>query len=190
MSKTRPMWNEYFLLLAKFVSTRSTCNSRPVGAVVVKDNHILATGYNGAKSGIAHCIDLDDFENGNPFCFRRSLAVSNSEKYNFCKSTHAEINAIEQALKRGISIKDSTLYVTLAPCFPCLKRISEENIKNVYYELPYESGSLENDLIWEQQAMNAGLSICEQLTISSETYDFCLGDIRLPTSRRRMKATK
>ena len=189
MSKLRPSWNEYFLLLAKIVSTRSTCNSRPVGAIIVKDNYVLASGYNGAKSGVEHCIDQDDFNNGLPFCYRRSLDIVNSEKQHFCKSTHAEVNAISQAAERGISIEGATLYVTLAPCRPCLSLLSKNNIKAIYYEYAYESGSLEDDIAWKNEVNESSLEICEQLIIPPETYQYCLKDIQLPTSRRRLRAT-
>ena len=189
MSKSRPSWNEYFMLLAKIVSTRSTCNSRPIGAVLVKQNQILATGYAGAMPGVEHCTDQPNLADGSPFCFRRVCGVADVDKYNFCRSTHAEANAIAQAARNGTSIEGATLYVTLAPCYVCLKLIATAKIKAVYYEHPYDSSTPERDQFWMNAIRDAGLETYEQLVISPETYDFCLSDIRSPTSRRRMHST-
>ncbi len=187
--KKRPSWHEYFMFIAKIVSTRSTCNSRPTGAVIVKDNHILATGYNGSMPGAPHCIDQPDI-NGKPFCFRRSLGVPDIDKYNFCKASHAEANAIAQAAKYGISINGSTLYSTLAPCYVCLKLIASAGIVAVYYEHEYESKSPERDKFWRNAVKEARLKTFEKLTISKETYDYILSDITDVTSRRRWEATE
>ena len=90
MSKTivRPSWDEYFMLLAKLAATRSTCLSRPVGAVIVLDRQVLVTGYNGAIPGAPHCTDEGS-------CYRRSLSFANdANKQNYCRSSHAEANAL------------------------------------------------------------------------------------------------
>jgi len=184
----RPNWHEYFMLIAKIVSSRSTCNSRRVGAVIVKENHILATGYNGAMPGAPQCIDEPDI-NGEPFCYRRALNVPDIDKYNFCRASHAEANAIAQAARYGISVEGATLYTTLAPCYVCLKLIAMARIKKIYYEHPYESSSPERDAFWRQAVKEAGIEVFEQLTISSETYDYILSDIRELTSRRRLPPT-
>jgi dCMP deaminase len=189
MPRQRPSWNEYFMLIAKVVSTRSTCNSRPIGAVLVRDNEIITTGYAGAMPKAMHCIDQPDLEDGSPFCFRRVHGVSDIDKYNFCKSTHAEANAIAQAARKGRSIEGATLYVTLAPCYVCLKLLANSRIKAIYYEHPYESQSPERDAFWAEEMRNARIDVFEQLIISPETYDYCLADIRNPISRRRMKST-
>lgn len=190
MSRKRPNWHEYFMLIAKIVSTRSTCNSRPTGAVIVKDNHILATGYNGAMPGAPHCIDQPDLPDGRPYCYRRSLGIPDVDKYNFCKASHAEANAIAQAARYGISVEGATLYTTLAPCYVCLKLIATARIRAVYYEHIYDSASAQRDLFWRQAVQEAGIEIFEQLRISSETYDYILSDIRNITSRRRTPATE
>ncbi len=186
--RKRPSWHEYFMFIAKVVSTRSTCNSRPTGAVIVKDNHILATGYNGSMPGAPHCIDQPDVD-GKPFCFRRSLGIPDIDKYNFCRASHAEANAIAQAAKYGIAINGSTLYSTLAPCYVCLKLIASAGIVAVYYEHEYESKSPERDKFWREAVKEARLKTFEKLTISKETYDYILSDITTITSRRRWEAT-
>jgi dCMP deaminase len=188
MSRKRPNWNEYFMLIAKIVSTRSTCNSRPTGAVIVKENHILSTGYNGAMPGAPHCSDQPDWE-GRPFCFRRAHGVPDIDKYNFCKASHAEANAIAQAAKYGIAIDGATLYTTLAPCYVCLKLVATSRIRGVYYEHAYESSTPQRDAFWQQAVREAGLEIYEQLSISPDTYQYILTDIQDVTSRRRRKAT-
>jgi dCMP deaminase len=186
---TRPNWNEYFMLIAKIVSSRSTCNSRPIGAVITKNNQILATGYAGAMPGSPHCIDQPPMENGEPFCFRRSSGATDIDKYNFCKSTHAEANAIAQAARYGISIEGATLYTTLSPCYVCLKLIATSRINAVYYEHGYDSSSPERDLFWDNEVKSAGLLTYEQLVISPETYEYCLKDIQNLTSKRRLIST-
>ncbi|MEJ5363925.1 MAG: dCMP deaminase family protein [Desulfosoma sp.] len=189
MARQRPSWHEYFMLIAKIVSTRSTCNSRPTGAVIVKDNHILSTGYNGAMPGAPHCIDQPDMDDGRPYCYRRSLGVPDVDKYNFCKASHAEANAIAQAARYGISVEGATLYTTLAPCYVCLKLIATARIRAVYYEQSYDSASPERDRFWQEAVREAGIETFERLLISPETYDYILSDIRNITSRRRTPAT-
>jgi dCMP deaminase len=188
MSRKRPSWHEYFMLIAKIVSSRSTCNSRPTGAVIVKDNHILATGYNGAMPGAPHCIDQVS-PDGDLYCYRRARGIPDVDKYNFCKATHAEANAIAQAARLGIGIEGATLYSTLAPCFVCLKLIATARIRGVYYEHIYESITPERDLFWQDAVRESGLEIYKQLIISPEAYDYILADIKGITSRRRTEAT-
>ena len=116
------------MLIAKLVSTRSTCNSRPTGAVLVKDKQILATGYNGSMPGAPHCSD-QVMPDGSPYCHRRALNIADVDKYNYCRASHAEANAIAQAARYGVAIKGATLYVTLQPCFVCLKLLATAQIK-------------------------------------------------------------
>ena len=189
MARQRPSWHEYFMLIAKIMSTRSTCNSRPTGAVIVKDNHILSTGYNGAMPGAPHCIDQPDMDDGRPYCYRRSLGIPDVDKYNFCKASHAEANAIAQAARYGISVEGATLYTTLAPCYVCLKLIATARIRAVYYEQSYDSASPERDRFWQEAVREAGIETFERLIISPQTYDYILSDIRNITSRRRTPAT-
>ena len=109
----RPTWDEYFLEIAELVSRRSTCLRRAVGAVLVRDRRILTTGYNGAPSGLAHCLDAG--------CLRDELKVPSGERHELCRGTHAEQNAIIQAALHGVSTKDAVMYCTHQPCVLCAK---------------------------------------------------------------------
>ena len=119
----RPTWDEYFLEIARLVAKRSTCLRRKVGALVVKDRRILATGYNGTPSGIKHC-----FETG---CLREKLKVPSGERHELCRGLHAEQNVLLQASLHGVSLKNSTLYVTNQPCLICTKMIINAGIREV-----------------------------------------------------------
>ena len=140
-------WDEYFMLIAKLVSTRSTCLKRRVGAVIVKDKRILATGYNGQLSGLEHCDDAGE-------CFKDF-----HENPAFCRAVHAEANAILQSAKQGISLKGADLYCTLKPCADCLKMIASVGIRRVLYEMPYYIEEPELDRFWHQEAREAGVEI-------------------------------
>jgi dCMP deaminase len=122
---SRPSWDEYFIELAYFVARRSTCTRRQVGAVIVKDKHILATGYNGAPKGIAHCLDTG--------CLRDKLGIPSGTRHEICMASHAEQNAIIQAAYHGIAIKDAVIYCTTHPCSICSKMIINAGIKKIYY---------------------------------------------------------
>lgn len=119
----RPDWDEYFMRIAQLVSERSTCLRRKVGAVLVKDKRILATGYNGAPTGVPHCEEVG--------CIRAKLKVPSGERHELCRGLHAEQNAIIQAAYHGVSIKDSIIYVTCHPCSVCAKMIINAGIKEV-----------------------------------------------------------
>jgi dCMP deaminase len=184
----RPSWDEYFMLIAKLVSTRSTCNSRPTGAVLVKDKQILATGYNGSMPGAPHCID-DILPDGTPYCHRRAMKVADLDKYNYCRASHAEANAIAQAARYGVAIKGASLYVTLQPCFVCLKLLATAQITRVYFELAYESKDAARDAFWEAAVKQAGFEVFAQLSIPDEALAFILPSLKEVTSRRRLPAT-
>ncbi|HIP25683.1 MAG TPA: cytidine deaminase [Archaeoglobus profundus] len=126
---SRPSWDEYFMELAKVVAKRSTCIRQKVGAIIVKDKRILATGYNGAPSGMDHCLDIG--------CLREELKVPSGERQELCRGLHAEQNAIIQAAKFGISIEGSILYTTHCPCITCAKMIINAGIKKVVYGKEY-----------------------------------------------------
>ena len=111
--------------IAKLVAKRSTCLRRFVGAVLVKDKNILATGYNGVPSGITHCS-----ESG---CLRERLKIPSGERHELCRGLHAEQNAIIQAAKHGVNIDGSTLYCTTAPCVICAKMLINAGIKQIVY---------------------------------------------------------
>lgn len=129
MNTNRISKNEYFMEIASVVSKRSTCIKRKVGAVLVKDSHILATGYNGAPSGLSHCTPET--------CVRKNL--KSGENPELCRGVHAEINCIIQAAIHGTSIKgDTTLYSTHFPCMSCLKMIINAGIKKLIYKEGYD----------------------------------------------------
>jgi dCMP deaminase len=119
----RPSWDEYFLEMSKLVAKRSTCLRRSVGAVLVKDKRILATGYNGAPRGLKHCIDIG--------CIRQRLKIPSGERHELCRALHAEQNALIQASLYGISLAGSTLYATNQPCVICAKMLINAGIKEV-----------------------------------------------------------
>ena len=122
-------WDRYFIEISEIVATRNTCLRRGVGAVVVKDNRILATGYNGAPSGIKHCSDVG--------CIRQKMNIPSGERHELCRGIHAEQNAIVQAAKFGISLIDSTIYINTQPCITCAKLIANVGIKRVVYSGTY-----------------------------------------------------
>jgi dCMP deaminase len=129
---SRPTWDEYFMMLAKLTATRSTCLAFPVGAVIVKDRQVLATGYNGSPSGSPHCTTQG-------FCYPE-LSACNASSILPSRSIHAEANAIAQAAKHGISTHQASIYVTLEPCLACLKLIIAAGIRDVYYETAFNTG--------------------------------------------------
>ena len=126
----RKSWDEYFMEIAEIVKTRSTCLRRQVGAVIVKDNRIITTGYNGAPSGLRHCTDIGG-------CERERLHIPSGQRHELCRALHAEQNAIIQAAKLGVSIQDATLYCTHQPCVICAKMIVNSGISRVVYREGY-----------------------------------------------------
>ncbi len=115
--------------IAFMVAKRSTCLRRSVGAVLVKDKRLLATGYNGAPSGIEHCLDVG--------CLREKMKIASGQRHELCRGIHAEQNAIIQAAYHGVSIKDSTLFCTNLPCAICTKMLINAGIKKIYYQSGY-----------------------------------------------------
>ncbi|RII30642.1 MAG: cytidine deaminase [Geobacter sp.] len=125
----RPSWDQYFMDITRLVATRSTCLRRQVGALLVKDRNILATGYNGVPSGITHCDAVG--------CLRDRLNVPSGERHELCRGLHAEQNAIIQAARHGINIDGSTLYCTTMPCIICSKMIINAGIGAIVYTEGY-----------------------------------------------------
>ena len=119
----RPSWDEYFLQVADLVSKRATCLRRRVGAVLVRDKKILATGYNGAPSGLVHCFDIG--------CIREKLKIPSGERHELCRGLHAEQNVILQAALYGTSTKGSILYLTNQPCVICAKMLINAGISEI-----------------------------------------------------------
>jgi|TARA_B100000745_G_scaffold131736_1_gene85956 dCMP deaminase len=117
MAKERVSWEVYFMNIAKEVGTRSTCNRKHVGAVIVRGKTILATGYNGSIRGLAHC-DEAGHEMDNTHCVR---------------TIHAEANAIVQSARHGVRIEDSEIYITASPCYDCFKMIANVGIRKIYF---------------------------------------------------------
>lgn len=125
----RPSWDQYFIEITHLVATRSSCLRRQVGAVLVKQNNILATGYNGVPTGITHC--------GETGCLREQLNVPSGERHELCRGLHAEQNAIIQAARHGVNIDGATLYCTTMPCIICTKMIINAGIVKIIYEEGY-----------------------------------------------------
>lgn len=121
---SRISWDEYFMEMAVLASKRSTCLRRKVGAVLVKDNQVLATGYNGAPKGLKNCCDIGE-------CLRSKLNIPSGQRHELCRAVHAENNAITQCAVNGVSCKGATLYVTASPCAMCLKQIINAGIVKV-----------------------------------------------------------
>lgn len=125
----RPSWDEYFMEVAEVVRKRSTCMRRQVGAVIVKDNRILSTGYNGAPKGLRHCAEVG--------CTRANNNVPSGERHELCRGLHAEQNAIIQAAVFGTAIEGATIYTTLSPCVLCTKMIINSGIKRIVLREQY-----------------------------------------------------
>ncbi|GAB6159039.1 cytidine/deoxycytidylate deaminase family protein [Desulfotomaculum varum] len=119
----RPSWDEYFMQITRVVATRSTCLRRQVGAVIVKDNRILTTGYNGAPAGLAHCLEIG--------CLREQMHIPSGQRHELCRGLHAEQNALLQAAVHGIALAGATIYVTCQPCVMCAKMIVNAKLARV-----------------------------------------------------------
>lgn len=134
--KQRPSWDEYFAEMLNIVKKRSTCLRRDVSAIIVKDNRIISTGYNGSPKGVKHCEELG--------CIREQMGVPSGQRHELCRGIHAEQNAIVQAAVYGVSIKDATIYISHSPCVLCAKMIINAGIRNVKYLEGYpDESSLE-----------------------------------------------
>lgn len=117
MAEGRASWDEYFMNIAREVATRSTCARKHVGAVIVRDRSILATGYNGSIRGLPHCDDEGHL----------------MEEGHCVRTIHAEANAVIQAARHGVRIEDAMIYVTASPCFGCFKMIANAGISRIVY---------------------------------------------------------
>jgi dCMP deaminase len=126
----RPSWDEYFMDIVGVVARRSTCVRRKVGAALVRDRRILSTGYNGAPSGMAHCLDRG--------CLRLEMKVPSGERHELCRGLHAEQNAIIQAALHGVSVRGSALYCTNHPCVICAKMIINAGIVRIVIRDGYQ----------------------------------------------------
>ena len=126
----RPSWDEYFMQMAELTAQRSTCLRRHVGAVIVKDKHIIATGYNGAPKGLRHCAECGG-------CLREKLQIPSGQRHELCRALHAEQNAIIQAAKVGVSTEGATIYITLQPCVICAKMLVNAGITRIVHRGEY-----------------------------------------------------
>lgn len=125
----RPSLDEYFIEIAFVVGRRATCLRNNVGAVIVRDKRILTTGYNGAPTGMRHCLEIG--------CIRKLEKIPSGTRHEKCRAVHSEQNAIIQAAIHGVSIAGATIYCTHQPCVLCAKMIINANIKRVVYATPY-----------------------------------------------------
>jgi dCMP deaminase len=133
------------MAIAKMVSKRATCLRRSVGAILVKDKRILATGYNGAPAGLKHCEEVG--------CLRESSSIPSGQRHELCRGLHAEQNVIIQAAYHGISIKGATLYCTNKPCVICSKMLINAGIRKIYYDEGYD------DALSDQMLAEAGVEV-------------------------------
>ena len=125
----RPDWDNYFMAMAFLVASRSTCERRKVGAVIVRDKRILATGYNGTPSGFPHCAEIG--------CLREQLDIPSGERQELCWGIHAEQNAIIQSALFGVSTEGAIVYCTTKPCITCAKILANAGIEKIYVASEY-----------------------------------------------------
>ena len=145
MEDKRPSWDAYFMQMAELVRSRSSCLRRGVGAVIVKDNRVIASGYNGAPKGIAHCSETG--------CLRQQMNVPSGQRHELCRGLHAEQNAIIQAACLGVSIEGATLYCTTQPCVICTKMLINAGIRRVVITESYP------DELAEKMIREAGIQV-------------------------------
>ena len=150
----RPTWDVYFMRITREVSQRSTCLRRKVGAVLVRDRRILATGYNGAPSGLEHCEKVG--------CLRQLQNVPSGERHELCRGLHAEMNALIQAALFGISTANSTLYTTAQPCSLCAKMLINAGVKRIVMLDDYP------DELSKQMLSEASITL-ESITLPGES---------------------
>jgi len=129
MNTVRPSYDQYFMEIVTIVATRSTCLRRQVGAIIVKDNHMLSTGYNGPPKGMTHCDTAG--------CLRTTMNIKRGERHELCRGLHAEQNAIIQAAVFGIPIRGGTIYSTHFPCSVCAKMLINAELQKVVYAEGY-----------------------------------------------------
>lgn len=146
VQRERPSWDDYFMKIAGVAATRSTCLRRQVGAVAVINKQILATGYNGAPAGMAHCAEAG--------CIRQQMGVASGERHELCRGLHAEQNLIIQAAVHGAKIGGATVYCTHHPCVVCAKMLINAGVVRVVFRGDYPDG-LSHAMLRE-----AGVEVC------------------------------
>ncbi len=138
----RISWDQYFLEIAKTASKRASClRGKKVGAVLVKEKQILATGYNGAPKGVKDCLERN-------YCIREQKNLASGERLEYCRATHAEQNAIAQAASQGVATKGATLYTTVFPCVLCAKLLINAGIREIVF-LEAEKDDLSQGILEE-----------------------------------------
>ena len=141
MNKLRLSWDEYFMQIAQSAQARSNCIRNSVGAVIVKEKRIIATGYNGTPAGITNCVD-----GGCKRCSdRHANILKTNERKDLCICVHAELNALLQSAYHGASTKGATLYCTIAPCLQCAKAIINAGISRLIYKKSYTTKGIDNN---------------------------------------------
>jgi dCMP deaminase len=171
----RPTWDEYFMLLTKIAAMRSTCLAFPVGAVIVKNKQVLATGYNGSPSGSVHCTTQG-------YCYPNVITCDASKEFP-SRAVHAEANAIAQAAKHGIPTDGASIYVTLEPCISCLKLVVSAGIREVFYETSFNK---RNNAALCQSFISEGLVALKQIIISPSVLRRADLFLNSPTSELRL----
>ncbi len=151
----RPSWDEYFLEMARVIAKRSTCLRRHVGALLVREKRILASGYNGAPSGLPHCDEVG--------CRRAELGIPSGQRAELCRALHAEQNAIIQAALHGVTTRGAVLYCTTQPCATCAKMLINAGIVRVVYEGEYA------DELAREMLGQAGVELVRAAAGSPET---------------------
>ena len=146
-SNDRPSWDEYFMSITELVAQRATCLRRRVGAILVRNKHIISTGYNGAPKNVSHCFEVG--------CLREQQGIPSGERHELCRGLHAEQNAIIQAASHGVSVDGASLYCTNSPCSICSKMLINAGIKKIYYREGYA------DFLGGQMLEEAGVELVQ-----------------------------
>ncbi len=169
----RPSWDEYFLTIAELVASRSSCGRRKVGAVLVRDQRILATGYNGAPRNVRHCREAG--------CVREKYNVPSGERHELCRGLHAEQNALIQAAVYGTPLADITVYCTTQPCVLCAKMLINAGVRRIVYRGGYPD-ALSLELLREAKVQ------LEQHTADGKVSVPAKPAARRPAATRRRRA--
>jgi dCMP deaminase len=153
--RARPSWDQYFMTITRQVAERSTCPRAQVGAMIVRDRNILATGYNGSPAGLPHCTEVG--------CLVYESRTPDGEiEQNCYRTIHAEINAITQAARNGAPIREADIYVTHTPCIQCMKVLINTGMKTVFYGQPYKLQTI-SDLLAQ-----ARIKLVQVLAVSND----------------------
>lgn len=160
----RPSWEDYYMNIAREVAKRSNCVRRKVGAVIVRENRIISTGYNGTPRGTKNCD-----EGGCPRCAGNAPSGTGLDE---CLCSHAEENAIVQSAYHGISVKDGTLYSTLQPCLTCTKMIINSGISHLFTAEKYSGTDAASKLLLDSPVFNIDLY---HITHKKVSYDWKQG---------------